>query len=463
MARKFLVPIDLTLNELQNFKFQSLASAPSGAEALVYWNSTTKDLLVHDGTGWLSLIDAGAGTTTLTGDVTGSGAGTVPTTIAAGAVSLAKMANVATGTLFYRKTAGTGAPEVQTLATLKTDLGLTGTNSGDQTITLTGDVTGTGTGSFAATIANNTVTLAKMADMATASFIGRNTASTGDPEILSTATARTMLSINNVDNTSDANKPVSTAQAAAIALMIPLTQKGAASGVATLDGSGKVPAGQLPSYVDDVVEVANFAALPGTGETGKIYITIDTGYTYRWTGSVYVRVGASALTADEALKLTTPRNIAITGDLTWNVNFDGSANVTAAGTLANSGIAAGTYNDSATQVRPITFDAKGRATGVGTAVTITPAWGSVTGKPTTVATSGLTDAVRFHKAAIVGGATSEVITHNFGTRDVIVQLVRVASPYDHIECDIESTTTNTVTLRFSVSPSAGEYRVIVMG
>jgi hypothetical protein len=63
------------------------------------------------------------------------------------------MANVATGTVFYRKTAAAGAPEVQTLATLKTDLGLTGTNSGDQTITLTGDITGSGAGSFAATLA----------------------------------------------------------------------------------------------------------------------------------------------------------------------------------------------------------------------------------------------------------------------------------------------------------------------
>lgn len=88
----------------------------------------------------------------LTGDVT-TVAGALGATIAAGAVSLSKMANVATGTVFYRKTAGTGAPEVQTLATLKTDLGLTGTNSGDQTITLTGDVTGSGTGSFAATLA----------------------------------------------------------------------------------------------------------------------------------------------------------------------------------------------------------------------------------------------------------------------------------------------------------------------
>lgn len=66
------------------------------------------------------------------GDITVTGTGAT-WTIDNGVVTLAKQANVATGTVFYRKTAGTGAPEVQTLATLKTDLGLTGTNSGDQT------------------------------------------------------------------------------------------------------------------------------------------------------------------------------------------------------------------------------------------------------------------------------------------------------------------------------------------
>lgn len=53
---------------------------------------------------------------------------------------------------------------------------------------------------------------------------------------------------------------------------------------------GKVPSSQLPSYVDDVVEVANYAALPVTGETGKIYITLDTNLIYRWTGSTYVEI-----------------------------------------------------------------------------------------------------------------------------------------------------------------------------
>ena len=56
---------------------------------------------------------------------------------------------------------------------------------------------------------------------------------------------------------------------------------------------GKVPASELPSYVDDVVEVANFAALPATGETGKIYITLDNNKIYRWSGSVYVEIADS--------------------------------------------------------------------------------------------------------------------------------------------------------------------------
>lgn len=64
----------------------------------------------------------------------------------------------------------------------------------------------------------------------------------------------------------------------------------------------------------------------------------------------------------EADKLSTPRNIAITGDLAWNVNFDGSGNVTAAGILA-SVVSAGSAGDS-THVAAITVDAKGRITSV---------------------------------------------------------------------------------------------------
>jgi len=57
---------------------------------------------------------------------------------------------------------------------------------------------------------------------------------------------------------------------------------------------GKVPASELPSYVDDVVEVANYAALPTTGETGKIYVTLDNNKIYRWSGSTYIEIAANS-------------------------------------------------------------------------------------------------------------------------------------------------------------------------
>ena len=69
--------------------------------------------------------------------------------------------------------------------------------------------------------------------------------------------------------------------------------KGANGGLAELDSTGKVPSSQLPAYVDDVIEVANFASLPAIGETGKIYITIDTNLQYRWSGTQYVEISAS--------------------------------------------------------------------------------------------------------------------------------------------------------------------------
>jgi hypothetical protein len=57
--------------------------------------------------------------------------------------------------------------------------------------------------------------------------------------------------------------------------------------------NGLVPAYQLPSFVDDVIEVANFASLPTTGETGKLYLTLDNNKIYRWGGSTYVEIASN--------------------------------------------------------------------------------------------------------------------------------------------------------------------------
>lgn len=64
-------------------------------------------------------------------------------------------------------------------------------------------------------------------------------------------------------------------------------------GLASLDSTGKVPAAQLPSYVDDVLEYSNKSLFPATGETGKIYVAKDTNLTYRWTGTQYIEISKS--------------------------------------------------------------------------------------------------------------------------------------------------------------------------
>jgi len=236
----------------------------------------------------LSGTNTGDQTITLTSDVTGSGTGSFATTIAAGVVSNAKLANVATATIKGRTTAGTGSPEDLTgtqatalldvfSSTLKglapssgggtanflradgtwaappdvatsgfalgtaaapsifftgdTNTGifssgadnvnistggtsrlsisttaaafavslsannLSGTNTGDQTITLTSDVTGSGTGSFATTIAAGVVSNSKLANVATATIKGRTTAGSGSPEDLTGTQATALLDV----------------------------------------------------------------------------------------------------------------------------------------------------------------------------------------------------------------------------------------------------------------------------
>jgi hypothetical protein len=100
-------------------------------------------------------------------------------------------------------------------------------------------------------------------------------------------------SVNGIATLDGAGKVVST-QLPSLDY-IPTNQKGSVNGVATLDEAGKVPVTQLPSYVDDVLEAANLAAFPVVGETGKIYVALDTNKTYRWSGSAYIFITSGAV------------------------------------------------------------------------------------------------------------------------------------------------------------------------
>ena len=103
-------------------------------------------------------------------------------------------------------------------------------------------------------------------------------------------TTKNDVGLGNVDNTSDVNKPIATATQIALNLKEDKANKGIANGYVPLNASTLIDSIYLPSYVDDIIEVADFASLPLTGETGKIYITLDDNKQYRWSGSVYVNM-----------------------------------------------------------------------------------------------------------------------------------------------------------------------------
>ena len=75
---------------------------------------------------------------------------------------------------------------------------------------------------------------------------------------------------------------------------LPASAVGSPGGVAALDATGKVPAVQLPSYVDDVEEYATLTTMPSEGETGKLYVALDSNLVYRWSGTQYIALSAGS-------------------------------------------------------------------------------------------------------------------------------------------------------------------------
>ena len=145
------------------------------------------------------------------------------------------------------------------------------------------------------------------------------------------------------------------------------------------NGLGQLTAGT------GLTKSGNTLSITASGVTAGTYssMTVDA------TGRVTAGTNPGYITANQ--------NITVSGDVT------GSGTTSMALTLAASGVTAGTYNNSATAVSPITVDAKGRVTAIGTVVTVTPAWTSVSGKPTTLSGFGITDALST-SATIDGGS-----------------------------------------------------------
>jgi hypothetical protein len=122
-----------------------------------------------------------------------------------------------------------------------------------------------------------------------------------------------------------------------------LSEKGQINGYASLDDGGKVPATQLPSYVDDVLEFDDLSSFPLTGETGKIYVTLDTNKIYRWSGSTYIEIssgGVTLISTENGITggpITTSGTVGLTGQALalHNLSTNGIISRTGSGTVSS--------------------------------------------------------------------------------------------------------------------------------
>ena len=167
-----------------------------------------------------------------------------------------------------------------------------------------------------------------------------------------------------------------------------VANKGAASGYAPLDATSKISSTYLPSYVDDVLEYANLAALPVTGTAGLIYVTVDTNKTYRWSGSAYVEISASPGSTDAVTEGTTNKYYTDTRaraalSATQNITYNSSTGVITGPVLSGYAPLASPTFTGTTTVQGLTLGLGANAVSTNTAVGVSALASNTTGSVNT--------------------------------------------------------------------------------
>ena len=428
----FLNNIDLNSNELQNAVIQNLASDPaSGAEVgKVYYNTTSNEIRVYNGTLWEAV-----GLNGVTAD--------------AAEVNILDGATLTTVELNYVDGVTSA---IQTQLDAKAPLAsptFTGTVAG-----ITSTMVGLGN-------VDNTSNATERA--ATATLTNKTLTS----PVINTPTGivKGDVGLGNVDNTADTAKPVSTAQQTALDLKSNLDSP-------TFTGTPTLPTGTIATTQtagNNTTAVAT-TAFVSTAVANLVDVAPEALNTLNEL--------AAALGDDANFATTTATNLGLKAPLD-SPTFTGTPTLPT-GTIAttqaasnnSTAVATTAYVDAADLLKAnlasptftgtptlptgtiaVTQDASNNSTAVATTAYVDAAVISAAGSGLEKVSASVGDGV----------ATTYTVTHSLGTRDVLVQVTRVASPYDVVIADVAAATESTVTVTFATAPTSNQYRVVVIG
>ena len=426
MARKFLVSVDLNKNELLNARIQNLGAAPSNpVSGQIYYNTGTNVLYFYNGTEWTPA----SGSTEVIQDLIGSSvvAGTALTSTyddVAGTTTI-KLNDTAVTAGSYGSTTAIPTFTVDAQGRLTaagsvnvaTNLSVAGDTGTDTVDLLTDTLTVSGGEGIDVAVTNNTITV-----------------SAED----ATSTNKGVASFNSTDFTV-------TAGAVSLNKDPVITLSGDISGSATMTNLGDVT-------ISTTIQ-PNSVAL-GTDTTGD-YVATIVGTANEIT--VSPNSGESA-----AVTIGLPDDVTITNNLTVGGNLNVTGTVNSVNTTQVN-IVDNKINLNTDFAGTPTIDA-GIRVERGTSSDVEILWNESDDKWTLTNNGSNYHAIaRKHSEILTLNSTTHPVTHNLGTKDVVVSIYEVATPYAEVLADVEHTSDLSVTIKFAVAPASGEYKVVVVG
>jgi len=494
MSRKFLVGIDLNKNELSNAVIQNLASAPSSpAAGQIYFNTGDGELYYYDGTQWVSVLNESE--------------------VLYGTLAARPSAGVA-GRLYYATNNyllyfddGTTWTQINNFGTVtaQTTYGASSGNGSSTNFSRADHTHGT------PSLTNSTPSALAVGG---SGAVGTGTAPAREDHAhampsFGGVTAQTTFGAASANGTSTSiaradhthgtpthdNAAHSSINLSALAVPTANVSWGSYKITSLADPTADQDAA-TKKYVDDVAQGLNIHDSVVAGTTANLTATYSNGTA--GVGATLTNSGTQVALTLDGVSLSTSQRVLVKNQTTTSQNgiytvttvgsgstnwvltratdFDNAAEIgggdfvfiTGGSTLDNTGwvcvdkvTTVGTDPIVFTQFSGAgTYQAGNGLTLTGNTFSVTASTGiSVSGSGVAIDTA--TVVTKYAASVGDGSNTSYTVTHNLGTRDVIVSVYDNSSPYAEVICDVQHTSTTAITLLFSVAPTSNQYRVVV--